>query len=236
MWLDPNFNIPENVAAFAGRMNIISGGLNWYSEYAYKINDPIGSLTENNYASGNAITSNLTYSQRGIGISLEAHRVDNMVFRADRDAVGKDLLLNYIPAISKQHAYTLVSLYPYATQPSGEAGFQIDFYYKIKKGNWLGGKYGTKIDVNFSRINALNGGPSYLSDDINHEPILVSLTGEELYYKDFNIEIRNLSLKMGYSLSEYGLKNVETKEIKLFHSEEDIFDFIGKEFVMPKDR
>ena len=186
---NPNFNIPENVAAFAGRMNIISGGLNWYSEYAYKINDPIGSLTENNYASGNAITSNLTYSQRGIGISLEAHRVDNMVFRADRDAVGKDLLLNYIPAISKQHAYTLISLYPYATQPSGEAGFQVDIFYKIKKGDWLGGKYGTKIDVNFSRINALNGGPSYLSDDIDHEPMLVSLKGEELYYKDFNIEI-----------------------------------------------
>ncbi len=186
---NPNFNIPENVAAFAGRMNIISGGLNWYSEYACKINDPIGSLTENNYANGSAITSNLTYSQKGIGISLEAHRVDNMVFRADRDAVGKDLLLNYIPAISKQHAYTLVSLYPYATQPNGEAGFQIDLFYKLEKGNWIGGKYGTKLDVNFSRINALNGGPSYLSDDINHKPMLVSLKGEALYYQDFNVEI-----------------------------------------------
>lgn len=186
---NPNFNIPENVSAFAGRMNIISGGLNWYSEYACKINDPIGSLTENNYANGSAITSNLTYSQKGIGISLEAHRVDNMVFRADRDAVGKDLLLNYIPAISKQHAYTLVSLYPYATQPNGEAGFQIDLFYKLEKGNWIGGKYGTKLDVNFSRINALNGGPSYLSDDINHEPMLVSLKGEALYYQDFNVEI-----------------------------------------------
>ena len=184
---NPNFNIPENVSAFAGRMNIISSGLNWYSEYAYKINDPIGSLTENNYASGNAITSNLTYSQRGIGVSLEAHRVDNMVFRADRDAVGKDLLLNYIPTISKQHAYTLVSLYPYATQPNGEAGFQIDLFYKLEKGNWIGGKYDTKIDVNFSRINALNGGPSYLNDDINHEPMLVSLKGEKLYYQDFNV-------------------------------------------------
>ena len=186
---NPNFNIPENVSAFAGRMNIISGRLNWYSEYACKINDPIGSLTENNYANGSAITSNLTYSQKGIGISLEAHRVDNMVFRADRDAVGKDLLLNYIPSISKQHAYTLVSLYPYATQPNGEAGFQIDLFYKLEKGNWIGGKYGTKLDVNFSRINALNGGPSYLSDDINHEPMLVSLKGEALYYQDFNVEI-----------------------------------------------
>jgi len=186
---NPNFNLPENVAAFAGRINVLSGGLNWYSEYAYKINDPIGSLIENNYASGNAITSNLTYSQKGIGVSLELHRVDNMVFRADRAAVGKDLLLNYIPAISKQHAYTLVSLYPYATQPNGEAGFQIDLFYKLGKGDWIGGKYGTKIDVNFSRINALNGGPSYLSDDINHEPMLISLKGEELYYQDFNVEI-----------------------------------------------
>ena len=186
---NPNFNIPENVSAFAGRINIVSGGLNWYSEYAYKINDPIGSLIENNYASGNAITSNLTYSQKGIGVSLEVHRVDNMVFRADRDAVGKDLLLNYIPAISKQHTYTLVSLYPYATQPNGEAGFQIDLFYKLEKGNSIGGKYGTKIDVNFSRINSLNGGPSYLNDNISHQPMLISLKGEELYYQDFNIEI-----------------------------------------------
>ena len=186
---NPNFNIPENVAAFAGRINIINGKLNWYSEYAYKINDPIGSLTENNYASGNAITSNLTYSDRGIGASLEAHRVDNMVFRADRDAVGKDLLLNYIPAISKQHTYTLVSLYPYATQPNGEAGFQIDLFYKLGKGNSIGGKYGTKINVNFSRINSLNGGNSYLNDNISHQPMLISLKGEELYYQDFNIEI-----------------------------------------------
>ncbi len=186
---NPNFNIPENVAAYAGRVNIISGGWNLYSEYAYKINDPIGSLTENNYASGNALSSNLTYSQKGLGVSLSAHRIDNMVFRADRDAVGKDLLLNYIPSISKQHTYSLVSLYPYATQPNGESGFQIDLFYKLKKGDWVGGKYGTKIDINFSRINALNGGPSFLTDNVDHKPIFFSLKGEELYFKDLNIEI-----------------------------------------------
>lgn len=202
---NPNFNIPENVAAFSWRMHIINGGLNWYNEYAYKINDPIGSLTENNYANGNAIISNLTYSQRGIGFSLEAHRVDNMIFRADRDAVGKDLLLNYIPAISKQHTYTLMSLYPYATQPNGEVGFQIDVFYKLKKGNSLGGKYGTKIDFNFSRINALNGGPSYVSDDINHIPMLVSFKGEEMYYQDFNIELTrkiNRNVKVSAMLAQ----------------------------------
>ena len=63
---NPNFNLPENVAAFAGRINVLSGGLNWYSEYAYKINDPIGSLIENNYARGRLSPQILLILKKGL--------------------------------------------------------------------------------------------------------------------------------------------------------------------------
>ena len=39
---------------------------------------------ENNYATGSAIVNNITYSQRGFGISFESHRVDHMEFRSER--------------------------------------------------------------------------------------------------------------------------------------------------------
>ena len=188
--INPKFKLPQNVAAYSSRLNIINGGWNYSGEYAIKLNDPVGSLTTegNNYANGNALTSSLTYSKRGFGIVAEMHRVDHMEFRSDR-AKEKQYIINYIPTLTKQHTYTLLALFPSATQTEGEFGAQIDVFYKIKKGSLLGGKYGTKIIFNFSRINALNGGNSYLNDNMEHSPMFFSVKGEELYYRDLNLEV-----------------------------------------------
>jgi len=188
--INPKFKLPQNVAAYSTRLNIINGGWNYSGEYAIKLNDPIGSLTVegNNYANGNALMSSLTYSQRGFGIVAEMHRVDHMEFRSER-AQEKQYIINYIPTLTKQHTYTLLALYPCATQPEGEFGTQVDVFYKMKKGSLLGGKYGTKISFNFSSINALNGGNSFLNDNSKHTPMFISIKGEELYFRDLNLEI-----------------------------------------------
>jgi len=184
------FKIPQNVSAYASRLNIIHGGWNYYGEFAYKINDPANVLSESkmNYASGNAFTNSITFSKKGFGFSAEMHRTDNMTFKSDRDRDGKAYLINYIPTLSKPHAYTLLALYPCATQSDGELGMQFDLYYKLKKGTILGGKYGTKVDLNYSRINGLSGGGSFLNDNTQHDPELISFS-EEVYFKDFNIEV-----------------------------------------------
>ena len=187
---NPIFKIPQNVSAYSGRLNLLYGGWNYYGEYAYKINDPANSLSESamNYASGNAFTQNITFSKRGFGFSAEMHRTDNMTFKSDRDKDGKAYLINYIPTLTKPHTYSLLAIYPCATQADGEFGIQFDMFYKIKKGSQLGGKYGTKIAFNYSRINALDGGGSFLNDNTNHVPSLISLK-EELYFQDINLEI-----------------------------------------------
>jgi hypothetical protein len=199
------FKIPQNVSAYASRINIIHKGWNYYGEFAYKINDPANVLSESNmnYASGSAFTNSITFSKRGFGFSAEMHRTDNMTFKSDRDKDGKAYLINYIPTLSKPHAYTLLALYPCATQADGEFGIQFDLYYKLKKGTLLGGKYGTKIDVNYSRINGLNGGNSFLNDHTQHTPDLISFS-EELYFKDFNIEVNkkiNNKLKTNFVIA-----------------------------------
>ena len=55
----------------------------------------------------------------------------------------------------------------------------------------------------------------------------------------FNVDMRNYALSLGYSLSEYGLKKegkfVDNKG-KLFETEEDIFEFLGIKYIKPEDR
>ena len=185
------FNIPQNVSAYASRLNVIHGGWNYYSEFACKINDPANSLSESsmNYAKGGAFTNSITFSRKGFGVSAEIHRTDNMTFKSDRDKDGKAFLINYIPTLSKPHAYSLLALYPCATQTDGEFGMQFDIFYKFQKGTLLGGEYGTKLDVNYSRINGLNGGNSFLNDHTEHTPMLISIKDEDLYFNDINLEI-----------------------------------------------
>ena len=185
------FKIPQNVSSYAGRMNLNHGGWSYYGEYAYKINDPANVLTASkmNYASGNAFTQNITFSKKGFGIIAEMHRTDNMTFKSDRDRDGKAYLINYIPTLSKPHAYTLLALYPCATQANGEFGIQFDVFYKFQKESLLGGKYGTKLALNYSRINGLNGGNSFLNDNAEHTPMLISIKNEELYFNDINLTI-----------------------------------------------
>ena len=187
---NPVFNLPENVAAYAIRSTVNRGKFSFNTEYAYKYNDPAGGITYNNFAPGNALMTNLSYSQRGLGIILEAHRVDNMDYRSKRGGTGKELTLNYIPAISKQHAYTLAAFYPFATQPLGELGFQGEINYTFKKKSKLGGKYGTQVAVNYSRINGLNDGPSELTLNRNHTPMFFSVINEELYFRDLNFDLK----------------------------------------------
>ena len=54
--------------------------------------------------------------------------------------------------------------------------------------------------------------------------------------KDFNRRMRSLALTLGYSLSEYGLTDIETGKIIHPSSEKEIFDILGMEYVAPKNR
>ena len=195
------YDMPENVGAYAIRSNISTDKITLNTEYAYKDNDPKGGFSGSNFAPGKALITNLSYSpKKGFGLIFEAHRVDNMDFRSDRTATLQDLTLSYIPAITKQHVYSLAAFYPFATQPIGELGFQGELYYTFKKKSKLGGKYGTKITANYSRVNALNGGSSVLTGLEEHTPMFFSIKNETLFFRDANIEVRKkLSKKVKFT-------------------------------------
>ena len=151
---DNTLFIPENVGCSSGRLNIIREGFSFNTEYAYKINDP---SADNNgsYKYGDALFSTVSYATTGFSILLQGKRIDNMSYRSDRNEGLQNLLINYLPATTKQHSYTLLALNPYATQLKGEIGFMGEVQYKIKKGTPIGGKYGWEITVNYSQASGL---------------------------------------------------------------------------------
>lgn len=184
--------LPLNVGTSAGRINLGYGKLGLSAEYAYKINDP-SALNNFIYRPGQSLLVTTTYSQKGLGIMLQAKRIDNMGFKSKRTETGNVLDISYLPAITRQHAYSLAAMYPYATQPNGEMGLQGQVDYYIKKGTVIGGHYGTDIALNFSAI----ASPKLEMIDTlaistpgtkGYESPFFAI-GDELYYRDINLEI-----------------------------------------------
>ncbi len=198
----PAYNLPENIGAYAGRFSFVRGGFNLSGEYAYKNPDPHPDVIDKyNYNTkfGDVILVNATYSKQGLGIYLSLKRVDNMSFRSDINATLNDLQINYIPAITKTHTYSLVAMYPYATQPNGEIGLQGEIIYNFSKGTSLGGKYGTNVVLNYSRVNSLRTTPKI--DGTGYESDYLAI-GDEVYFQDINIKVhKKISSKWKTDLS-----------------------------------
>ncbi|NLL28651.1 MAG: hypothetical protein GX259_07630 [Bacteroidales bacterium] len=190
---DPIYKLPENVGGFAARTTLIYKNILFTGEYAYKVNDP-SAINNYIYKPGEALFTSISYSKKGFGVTLNAKRIDNMNFRSDRTATGNVLTINYLPALSKPHTYTLLAFYPYASQPNGETAFQGIINYKIKKNTLLGGKYGTDIAINYSRANAIDMQKINDSTAIMQRGTLgyksnFFSVGDEVYHEDANIEI-----------------------------------------------
>lgn len=190
---DPVYKLPENVGSWAARLNISNGGFNINSEYAYKINDPSADNLYI-YKNGEALLISTSYSKKGFGILLNAKRIDNMSFRSDRNASLIDLNINYLPILTKSYTYSFLNFYPYATQSNGEVGASGEIMYKFKKETIFGGKYGTNISLNFSRLNNIDQAiPSDtnvigISGTYGYESDFFKV-GNDLYFQDFNVEI-----------------------------------------------
>lgn len=193
---DNNLVLPQNVGCYGGRINVIREGFNFNTEYAYKINDP-NADNNGSYKFGDALFVTTSYAGSGFSILLQGKRIDNMSYRSDRNEGLQNLLINYLPATTKQHSYTLLALNPYATQLNGEIGFMAEAQYKFKKGTPIGGKYGMEITLNYSQASGLKQyavGDSatkrtYYQTKWDFSEITGANSSNYLYYHDFFVEI-----------------------------------------------
>lgn len=198
--------LPENVAAYGGRMRVSYGNLYTDFEYIHKDNDP---SADNNYIynSGHAALWNIGYSKKGLGILVSAKSVDNFSFRSDRNESLQNVLINFLPPMNKTHTYNLVaSLYPYQTQPVGEMAYQGEILYTFKKGSKLGGKYGTTVNLNISTAWAPVKHTSDITNgDLNRVYYQTNLfdKSSEMYWSDVDMNInkkfsKNLNMTLSY--------------------------------------
>ena len=236
------YDYPHNVGSWAARINIASGGFNFYAEYAEKGNDP---NTTNNfiYKKGQALFSTFSYSTKGFGIFLSTKWIDNMSYKSRRDESGSPAMLdiNYLPAISKEHQYSLATMYPYATKPNGEFGFQGEIIYTIPKKSAIGGKYGTTLTLNYSFANSIK--KEQISSEIpidssgtdGYKTSFLSI-GDLPYYRDLSLLIerkfsKKIKLKVAYFNQTYNLHVLEDDiydDKNMVYSNIGVLDFTYK--------
>ena len=190
--------------------NLYSARIDYSSSYFYsnielvnKSKNPIvmfGSVSNTFIKDGSAILFNSGFFKDGLGLDFTFRRLENMSLFSEKEAYGNlynESIVNYLPAITKQHDYSLANLYVYAAQPNvsfqsnnltkaGEIGIQTDLYYFIEQETFLGGKYGTNLAINASVWNNLDG--TYDFSNQSYETDLLSF-GEK-YFSETSFEIR----------------------------------------------
>jgi hypothetical protein len=184
------------------------------AEYTFKtkegnINDQGNIINSDRFFTGDVLQINGTYTKNNSGFTANFRKVKNFSSRTDRTAGINQLLLNYIPALTKQHHYSLANIYVYNPQVKfsflpgnvlnsvGEVGGQLEWYQNFPKNTKWGGKYGAKLEINFSNYFGLK----YDGTDINTTNIS-NLGFGNINYQDFNIELKkNISkqLKLNFT-------------------------------------
>ena len=187
--------------AVSGRINFAKDNIYANLEGVWKSKDnlvELGNIIGNKAFYGNALQIETGYSKKGFGFTTTMRRIENMSFYSDRQTNGNtfnEQIINFIPALTRQQDYSLANIYVYSAQPklsfnplnkAGEIGLQWDLYYKIKKETALGGKYGTKLALNFSNWYGL--GADYLPEFKRIDTKFFALG--ERYFTDFTIEVR----------------------------------------------
>ena len=216
-------NLPRNVAAFDVRANLQKGDYNFLVEYARKEQDP---SFDNGYIyrPGQALLLSGSWSRRGASVLLQAKRSENMAYRSARSMDGTSSFINHLPAFSQQQTYALAALYPYATQNAlGEWAFQAELAYNFKRRTALGGRYGTKLKVNFSHIRSIDRQPVEGVTDLTDRENTMGTDGytskffkmgDEVYYQDINVQLekklsRSFKLNLMYMNQRYNKTVVE---------------------------
>src|SRR5690606_9133093 len=197
----PVEDFPQNVNNYSLRLGYSgSAGIYANAEYVIKGEQPalFSGMPTENYYDGNALLFNLGYSTKGFGVNAMFRRMENMAMYSQRNLsetaenLYNEGIVNYVPALTRQHDYLLTNIYVYQAQPQlnfeqeevGEVGGQVDIYYNLAKGTFLGGKYGTKLAVNASYWNGLN---ATFNDDLTYETNFFDFGRK--FFHDVNFEI-----------------------------------------------
>lgn len=196
--------------AFGSRFQWSNAHFYASGEYNFKSKDGIidiqNTLLPDLARTGTAVLLNFGYTKEGLGIDATFRRMENFSFLSEREPTVfgndtslsfNDKIINFTPALTKQHHSNLANIYVYMAQnrvdfidptimKAGETGGQIDLFYDIAKGTALGGKYGTKVAINLASWYNLPGSFRLTPPDFQTRFFGVGTR----YFSDYNIEIK----------------------------------------------
>jgi hypothetical protein len=177
--------IKPTVNAFSARASFTSGNFFIDAEQVSKSSD--AHLANNNFTmKGKALLVNTGYNFKNGGLNVNFRRMENMSFRTDRSAVQAEYLVNFIPAITKQHHYNLSNIYVYNPQALAEIGGQVDLDINFPKKSAIGGRYGANLSINYSRYNNLD----ITSSNVDGFKSKFLAFGKEKYFSDLSVSFR----------------------------------------------
>lgn len=229
-------NLPENVFAYDLRANLQTGNWNILAEYAQKQQDP-NEWNDYIYRKGYVAMLSTSYSKSGMSMLVQAKRSDNMGYRSMRRlplSAQNTSYINHLPAFTMDHTYALAAHYPYATNPDGEWAYQTELTYNFKRRTLLGGKYGTKVKVNFSHVHSIEQNPHTLDNGMVQGSDGYGSAfwkwGDSKYYQDLNVQVekklsKDFKLNLMY-MNQYYNKTAVEGHGGMIHS--DIFVAEGK--------
>lgn len=221
-------HLPTEINACDARVGYNKGGWNFQAEYAWKSQDPSFD-NDYTYNHGQALMLTGSYSRKGLSGTLQVKRSQNMSYRSQRQRDGLGAFINYMPAFTYQHTYSLPAIYPYATQYGpGEWAFNGSFGYTFPRKSTLGGRYGTSVTVNLSYITGLvhEGNPQ---NAISHNVIGTDgykspfwKMGQTNYW-DFNLQIekrlsRPVTMQFMYMNQRYNKKAIEKEGGNIYNN------------------
>ncbi len=186
---------PSYNAFTASAYNTLTAGpFSWYIEGAVKSKevffDPFGKritaagdTVVGRYLNkaGSVIYTSLSFSKKGLGLTVEGKRTENFDFRTRPQEVGVRGLMHYIPPMTRVNTYRLPARYAAATQFVGEQAFQVDASYAVNKK--------LSLSANYSHIDNLDGLKLY----------------RELYTEVYYKYKRKWTLTTGVQLQHYNL-------------------------------
>jgi hypothetical protein len=195
-------NYPETVHLFSIRSSYQKNNISLNAEYAYRtkdgsINDLGKIINTNRFFTGNVLQLGATISGKKESWNFMLRKVNNFSMYTDRQAKLNQLILNYVPALTKQHHFALTNIYVYNAQTrfsflpgnnlnsAGEMGGQVEWLKTFPKKSKLGGKTGLQLGVNFAYYAAL----AFDGTDINTTKIYNFKAGET-NFRDFSIEVK----------------------------------------------
>ena len=119
-----------------------------------------------------ALLLNSSYAKKNMGITFTLRSMSNIDFRGERNAIGTEVPVNFIPALTRQHDYLTTNIYVYNAQSVAETGGQFELFYTLKGKN----NKPSRVAFNFSHYRNLS--------DLDN----IFSVGDNKYFQDLSVE------------------------------------------------